>query len=1086
MLTIQVFGSFKITQDDEIVTALTRPRGKSLLAYLLLHQATPQERAHLAALFWPETSDHQARTNLRRELHQLRQALPFFDTYCQSDNHHIHWAPSAACMVDAVAFDQHLQTATQAADPALRQACYQAAIDLYQGDLLPGLYDEWVLAKREVLRQAFIQALEALTALLIAARDYATAITLTQRLLQHDPLYEAGYTQLMELYALQNDRARALHTYHTCATVLERELGVPPGEATATLYQRLLRTDTDAIQAHRVTAMALQLVGRKAEWQTLLTTWRRTSRGQAHLLLIEGEAGIGKTRLAEELLDWANRQAIPIARSRAYAAEGRLAYAPVIEWLRSDALRPNLALLTPVWRTEVARLLPELLTEFPGLRAPEPLTEKWQRQRLFEALARALTVDDRPKVLLMDDLQWCDQETLEWLRYLMHFASGAPLLVLGTVRTEEIEEHHALHALARALRTNDQLTTVALSPLSAAATTALAVQIHGQSLDNTTATRLFTASEGNPLFVVEMIHAGIGTDNASPLAPRPSLPATQLPPKVYAVIQHRLAQLSPSARALASLAATMGRAFTFDVLVAASVNGEDEVANGLDELWRRRVIREHSAHEYDFSHDRIREAAYAELSPIRRKLLHQRVAQALEAVYDNELDGVSGQLALHCEQAGLLEQAVHWYQRAGQVARQLFAHTEAMLYLKSGLALLDQLPEDDSHKALKLQLLLSLNDLIVYIDGLTSLQRVTILRRAQALATQLQDDECLYTVHVSLSFFYQVRGDLQTASKIAQEHLLLVEQRGDLIQRARAYLCLAVVRMSFGAFQAANHAFAQSRSLLDRCPTELRHTLLWQQRSSQIDRWWVNTLWLAGFPDQAQAAAQRILLLAPELTPVDRSNIPFFAAILYRNLRLHQALLQQAELLNRTGKEYSMWLSEQDSMVFHGWLLAQQGDLNAGIALTQRGVEGFRRVGQTMFLTHRLAMLAEMQLLAHQFSAAQMTLDEAFSISQEKGEHFWDVDLYRLQGDRWLAHSASDAQAEQSYLQAIAIAQQQGAKSLELRATTALCRLWQQQGRTAQAHQRLAQIYNWFTEGFDTHDLQAAQKLLEQLRLTAI
>ncbi|MEZ4659648.1 MAG: BTAD domain-containing putative transcriptional regulator [Caldilineaceae bacterium] len=206
MLTIQLLGGFQLAIDGEVLPGLTKPRGQSLLAYLLLYSDTPQSRAHLAYTFWPDTSDSQARTNLRRELHQLRQAHPLFAENLHSDGQHVQWRMPAGSTVDAVRFQQLLQEAGQAVDDASRKACYQNAIDLYQGDLLPGLYDEWVLTKREELQQAFIQALEVLTKLQMADRDYAAAVSLTQRLLQHDPLYEAGYAQLMQLM-LQNERA---------------------------------------------------------------------------------------------------------------------------------------------------------------------------------------------------------------------------------------------------------------------------------------------------------------------------------------------------------------------------------------------------------------------------------------------------------------------------------------------------------------------------------------------------------------------------------------------------------------------------------------------------------------------------------------------------------------------------------------------------------------------------------------------------------------------------------------------------------------------------------------------------------------
>ena len=614
MLIIQVLGGFKISSNDKPLHGLTKPRGQSLLTYLLLHSEVPQSRSHLAYTFWPDSSDKQARTNLRRELHQLRQRSPLIDSHLKSDTQTVQWLMPANASVDAIAFENLIAEASRSEDATQGKALLQKAIDLYQDDLVPGLYDDWIVTKREELRQSFVQALESLTKLLIEEREYTPATKLTQRLLQVDPLYEEGYTQLMELYALQNDRARVLHTYHTCVTVLERELGVPPSNEIEALYQRQLDAENSEIAHRQPTSITSNnLVGRKPEWQLLLSAWREASQGQAHMVLIQGEAGIGKTRLAEELLEWVHRQAMPTARTRSYAAEGSLAYAPVIEWLRADALKAALNGLATVWLTEIARLLPELLVAQPDLPPPQPMTERHQRQQLFEALARAFTFSAQPMLLLIDDLQWCDQETLEWLRFLQRFDVNKSLLVVGTVRTEEVDVDHPLRTLTTDLQRDAQLTRIPLKPLNLQESKALAVQEHGSDLDSQATERIYNSSEGNPLFVVEMVRSGnYATGLRGDSAEANTI---ELPPKVYAVIQHRLAQLSPSARKLVSLAATIGRAFSFEVLAVASGVDEDEVVNGLDELWQRRVIREGEAGRYDFGHDRIREAAYAALSP---------------------------------------------------------------------------------------------------------------------------------------------------------------------------------------------------------------------------------------------------------------------------------------------------------------------------------------------------------------------------------------------------------------------------------------------------------------------------------------
>ncbi len=298
-----------------------------------------------------------------------------------------------------------------------------------RGDLLPGCYDNWIIPLREALRARFVQAAERLTLLYEDRRDYAAAIQVAQRLLQHEPLHETTYRRLMRLHALNNDRAAALKTYLTCVTLLQQELGVEPHADTRAAYtQAAAARDPGQVggQAGAALVDEAPFVGRRGEWHTLRAAWHDATRGHAQFVLIMGEAGIGKTRLAEELRSWVTSQGLVAASARTYAAEGRLAYAPLIEWLRTPALKAGLAQLDVATLTELARLLPELLGERPDLSAPPPVAENWQRHRLFEALTQALLAGKQPLLLVLDDLQWCDQETLEWLHFLLrHDSAGA-------------------------------------------------------------------------------------------------------------------------------------------------------------------------------------------------------------------------------------------------------------------------------------------------------------------------------------------------------------------------------------------------------------------------------------------------------------------------------------------------------------------------------------------------------------------------------------------------------------------------------------------------------------------------------------
>lgn len=699
MLQLHLLGPFRLLRDGSPVAGFEQARLQHLLAYLVLHRAAPVSRQQLAFAFWPETTDQQALKNLRTLLTRLRAGLRSAqaeaDCLVEVTGQTIQWRGDDSVDVDVVAFERRLAQAGR--EPSDAADGLAAAVALYAGDLLPDCYEDWVLPLRDELRRACGDALERLTLLLEERREYGTALQAARRLLQHDPLDETAYHYLMRLHLALGDRTEALRAYRACAAMLSEEFGAQPGQAMQALYDRL-RAAPD-IPAPRASgeepardAPDLPLTGRGSEWERLLCAWRAAAGGRSRLLLVSGEAGIGKTRLVEELYRWAAGQGAAVAVAHCYpeGAGAAAAYAPVAEWLRSDALRPRLGGLPNVWRTEVARIAPWLTPEAEGTggqRGPAPAGH-WQRTRLFEALARTVLGQDgaaarQPLLLFLDDLHWCDQETLDWLGYLLRYAPAAPLLVAATIRKDEIDTRHPLMSFWLTLTRAGLLDEISLSPLGAAETAALAALAATRALSESEASRIYRQTEGNPLFVVETVRAGLSEEDAGPFAGDAEPVLAAMPPRVRAVIRWRLAQLSPPAQSLAQAAAAIGRRFSLDVL--ARVSGQDEalLLDGLDELWRRHLIRTEGAVEggsagalYDFSHDGIRMVAYDELGPIRRRAVHLRIARALEELGGEDRHSAR-QLAHHYEQAGHAQAAIALFRRAAQDSRLIEANAAA-------------------------------------------------------------------------------------------------------------------------------------------------------------------------------------------------------------------------------------------------------------------------------------------------------------------------------------------------------------------------------------------------------------------------
>ena len=685
---VRLLGAFRVECGGVVLDAGPR-RVRELLACLLLEQRAPVSRALLAYRLWPDSTEGRARSNLRQALHQLRARLPDVAGLLLFDGSDLRWRERAPIDLDVERFEQHLAGAAAAREAGTReleQGALQAAIALYEGDLLPEVYAAWVEPYRARLRDAYAGALERLLAALSARDDVRPALDVAQRLQRHDPLAEGPYQALIELYERCGDRAKALHVYHSCEAVLRRELGVEPTGQTRALYERVVgarsppTNDVGGSAASDDPVAPLALIGRHDELSSVLDAWRQGVGRTAQLVLVTGDAGIGTTRLVEECARRLRAAQAAVALARCYAEEGELSYAPIAALLRSVALRTALVGLGPVWRREVGRLLPDLVPESASA-APSGL----RRARLFEAVARAFAAVPN-LVAILDDLHWSDPDTLALLHYLLRYEAGARLLLLATARSDELAAGGRLGAWLSAVREEGRVHELPLAPLTSAESAALAQNVAGRSLEADMLQGLYRESEGNPLFLVELLGAAASVPLAAAAAEH-----TGLPPRLRDVIHARLERLSPVAADVAASAAVIGRSFDLGLLLAVCDGGDDVGVRGIDELWRRRVVRELGAGQYDFTHDKLREVCYAELSEAWRRHLHVRVAEALATRHGQDAGGDAALIAHHFDRGGRPVDAIEAYRAAAAASRRRYAEVEARAHYRRAAELLEGL-----------------------------------------------------------------------------------------------------------------------------------------------------------------------------------------------------------------------------------------------------------------------------------------------------------------------------------------------------------------------------------------------------------
>ncbi len=710
--TISLLGAPRIEHDGVPVEVDTR-KATALAAYLAVTRRG-HTRDALAGLLWPEYNQGRARAALRRTLSSLGKARQ--ERWLVANRESVDLAHDEI-LVDVVRFEDLLAGCKLHGHPE-SEVCPEClpplteAAELYRGDFMAGFglrdsvaFDDWQFFQSESLRRELAGALERLARGRGALGEWEAAVAHARRWLSLDVLHEPAHRMLMTLYAFSDERAAALRQYRECVRILDQELSVAPLEETTLLYRAIQENDlppppilsehepaalraTESPPAQTPAAVPRSpdnlLVGRGPEWEALLGAYASIGEG-GRAVVIEGEAGIGKTRLAEEFLAHVRERGATTIVARCYAGEKNLAYGPFVEGLSAALGREGgvcLGDLPAASLQEVARLLPDLSPD-----TPPPLDTPGARSRFFGEVVRVLLAildGPPPGVLLLDDLHWADDASLGLLNYLIRRLEDKPLCVILTWRAEDVPERHRLRELLAGARRSGAATALTLERLSPESVEELVAHAAPEAV--TLGPRLSEETEGLPLFLAEYLAAvekgelDLEDDTWT------------LPGGVQDLLKTRLGTVGETAGQVLAAAAVVGRSFDFDTVRTASGRGEEETLDALEELISRGLIREVGAAgatpSYDFDHDKLRTLVYEETSLARKRLLHRRTAAALAGgARGREADAVAGQVARHYRLAGQDAEAARYYLLAGDYARSLHANSEALSHYEEALAL---------------------------------------------------------------------------------------------------------------------------------------------------------------------------------------------------------------------------------------------------------------------------------------------------------------------------------------------------------------------------------------------------------------
>jgi predicted ATPase/class 3 adenylate cyclase len=838
------------------------------------------------------------------------------------------------------------------------------------------------------------------------------------------------------------------------------------------------------------------LVGREPELGLLRASWEHAKAGADQVVLLSGEPGIGKSRLVQELKEQLEHEGATRIEFRCSPYHQNSALYPIIDHLqrllqfdRADTPQAKLSKLRQAlchYRFPQADTLP-LLAALLSLPHPEgcaPLTfsPQKQKQKTQEALVAWLREEAERNAVYTawEDLHWADPSTLELVQLYLEQIPTTRMFTVLTFRPDFVPPWGARSCL----------TQLTLSRLGRQQVETMVEQVTGgKSLPTEVVQQIVAKTDGVPLFVEELtkmvLESGLLTEGTDHYELRGALPPLAIPATLQDSLMARLDRLAP-VREIAQVGATLGREFSYEVLHAVSPLDEATLEQGLRQLVEAELIYQRGLPpqaSYLFKHALIQDTAYQSLLKSTRQQLHQRSARVLEERFPEVKETQPELVAHHYTEAGLIEQALPYWQQAGQRANQRSAYVEAVAHLTKGLALLKTLPDTPERSQQELALQTILVAVLSATKGLTASEKEQVYARALELCRQVGESPQLAPVLCGLAVFYQFRGELQTQQEVVEQLLRIAQSVQDPAFLALAHMLRGEGLYFRGELLAALDHLEQGLALYD--PQQFHtHGYL----SSVFDVGVYGRCFAAaalgalGYPDQALRRVHEALTLARAGAHSYTLALALnWVAVIYLMRGEVEAVQERAAALVALATEQELPDVLAFGTIWQGWARVQQGEGEAGIGQIRQGLAHFQAAGFWAGIPGYLAMLAEAYMRIGQIEEGLSMVAEALTVMDKTGERTGEAGLYVLKGWLLFFSQGDPAAAEACFQQAIDIARRRSAKSGELLAVTSLSRLWQMQGKKDEARQMLAEIYGWFTEGFDTKALQEAKALLDEL-----